>query len=210
MTDLVRSLAVLLWLAPAGAGAEPITVTFSGTITEIAPQIDDGTFALGAPVSGSFEIDPDAVDGEPSPDVGRYDGAVSGFALEFGSYEASASTGLLFIRDGMGFSADEFYVETSPTGPDVAGFPLYRSILQILDTTLAVFSSDAIPTSLDLADFDNATLSLGYLDGTFSYPVHAEITSLTYTPAPEPGGVLSMAAGLLALGLGRLVATPRD
>jgi hypothetical protein len=204
MTDLVRWLAVLLWLAPAGAGAEPITVIFSGTIAEIAPTIDDGTFAVGAPVSGSFEIDSGAADGEPDPEVGRYDGAVSDLAVAFGSYEASASPGLLFIRNSMGSGADEFYVETSPTGADVAGLPLYRSILQVLDPTRAAFSSDAIPTSLDLADFEHSRLTLDYLDGTFSYSVRAEITTLTYTPAPEPGAVLSMPVGMLVLGLSRL------
>ena len=204
MTPLVRSLAALLWLAPVGAGSEPITVTFSGTITEIPAPVDDGTFVLGAPVSGSFEIDPHTVDSEPGPDEGYYDGAVSGWTLEFGSYPASASTGLLFVRNGMTPSADSFYVEVSPTGGDVAGFPLFRSILNLFDTSLAALSSDEIPTSLDLADFDHATVSLEYQDGVFSYAVYAEITSLAYTPAPEPGAVLSMAAGMLALGLARL------
>jgi hypothetical protein len=205
LNDPVRWLAVLIWLAPAGAWAEPIPVAFSGTITEIASQIDDGTFVLGAPVSGSFEIDSATADGEPAADFGLYEPAVSVLTLEFGSYEASAATGLLVTRNGMAPNSDEFYVETSPTGEDVAGFPLYRSILQILDDSRTAFSSDAIPTALDLADFDHATVKLDYLDGSFSYSVHAEITSLSYNSAPEPGGAVSMAVGVLVLALRRIV-----
>jgi hypothetical protein len=101
-------------------------------------------------------------------------------------------------------NTDEFYVETSPTGADVAGLPLFRSILRLTDSDLSVFSGDAIPAALDLADFENGTLTLEYMDPPFSYPVIAELTSLAYEPAPEPGGALSLAAGMLVLGLCRL------
>jgi hypothetical protein len=203
MTRLA-SLTALLCLAPLGAGAEPIAVTFAGMVTEIRPQIDDGTFALGDPVSGSFQIDPEAVDGNPDPDAALYPDAVSDFSVAFGDYEASDSAGLLLIRNGMTPNTDEFYVETSPTGADVAGFPLFRSILLLTDSDLSVFSGDAIPLALDLADFENRTLTLEYMDPPFSYPVIAELTSLAYEPAPEPGGALSLAAGMLVLGLCRL------
>lgn len=191
-------------LAALGAAGEPIEVSFSGTIESVPEEVDDGTFTLGAPVSGSFQIDPDIVDAEPGPDVGRYDGAVSAFTVTFGAYEASDTSGLLFLRDGMEPFTDEFYVETSPTGADVANLPLFRSILLLFDTDRTLFSSDEIPEALDLAEFEHRTVTLEFEDPPFSYPVVAEVTSLDYEPAPQPAGALSLAAGALALGLYRL------
>jgi hypothetical protein len=209
MRRCIRPLVALLCGIPAAAGAEPIGVSFAGTVTEIAPQVDDGTFALGDPVSGSFVIESATPDGEPAPDAGSYEGAVGEWTLQFGSYAATASTGLLHLRNGMAPGADEFYVETSPAGADVGGLPLFRSILDLIDVDLSVFSSDAIPGAVPLAEFEHRTVSLEYEDPPFSYPVRAEITSFEYELAPEPGAVPSLAAGALVLGLRRWCARRR-
>jgi photosystem II stability/assembly factor-like uncharacterized protein len=209
MRRFVYSLVSLLCWAPAAVEAEPIRVSFAGTVTEIAPQIDDGTFALGDPVSGSFVIESETADGEPAPEAGSYEDAVGEWAVSFGSYQATASTGLLHLRNGMTPSADEFYVEASPAGADVAGLPLFRSILDLLDLDFTVFASDAIPTAVPLAEFEHKTVRLEYADPPFSYPVRAEITSFEYELAPEPGALPSLAAGALVLGLRRRCALLR-
>jgi hypothetical protein len=197
-TRFLRWLALALPLAAGAANAAAIHVTFGGTITYIDPTIADGTFTDGEAVSGSFLIDPDVVDAEPMPGEGSYDSAVTDLSVEFGSYPASAATGYLFIRNGA-VQPDEVNVSAEPSGAPVAGLPLYAFRIQLLDTTLAALASDAIPATLDLADFDDATVSLHYFDDPFSYPVYASITSLTYTPVPEPSAASLTALGALLL-----------
>ena len=203
-TRTIRWLALLLPLASAGADAAAITATFSGTITEIDTQLADGTFVVGEPVSGSFVIDSEAVDGQPLPNEASYDLAVTDISVEFGDYPATSATGYLFIRNGTA-QADEFGVSAEPpSGAPVGGLPIYTFNFQLSDTTQAALSSDAIPLALDLADFDEVRATLSYLDGSFFYTVFASITSLTYTPVPEPGGAWLTAVGaLVLLALGR-------
>ena len=198
-TRTLRWLALLLPLASASADAAAITATFGGTITDFDAQLADGTFVAGEPVSGSFVIDSEAVDSEPLPNEGNYDLAVTDISVEFGDYPATSATGYLFIRNGTA-QPDEFGVSAEPpSGAPVSGLPIYTFNFQLSDTTQAALSSDAIPLALDLADFDQVRVSLSYLDGSFFYTVFASITSLTFTPVPEPGRAWQTAIGALAL-----------
>jgi hypothetical protein len=118
--------------------------------------------------------------------------------VTFGAYSATASSGELFIRDGV-LNPDNFFVNVEPSGAQVAGLPLVSATLNLFDTTRTVFADESIPASLELADFDNADVSLSYREGSSGFLVQATLTSLTYLPVPEPGAGALTAAGAFAL-----------
>jgi hypothetical protein len=202
---MIRLLACLTLLAiaaapaPARAGAAFYGLTFVGTISTVSPELDDGTFQLGAEVTGFVRIDAGVADGQASPAIGRYDGAARDVFIALGDYEASAPNGLVFLRDGDN-AIDEFYVEAPVSGAPVGGFVPFRFILDMVDPTQTALSSDAIPSSLDRADFGTAFALLHFEAGEETAGVDAAVTSLSYVPTPEPGGALLAATGALTLG----------
>jgi hypothetical protein len=199
----IPAAALLLALATP-AGAATITVTFTGTVDFVTPSISSGPFQAGDPISGSFQIDSTTPDGEADPDEGSYEGAISNLTFSIGDYDGTGSgENELHMRNGEGFNVDNFFVSSDFTGPDVAGFPPFHFLFNLGDTDNTIFTSDDIPTSLDLADFEIANVILGFLDGNNVPSVETSLTSLTYT-VPEPG-----ALALLALGAGLLAGTRR-
>lgn len=182
---------------PAAGSAATITVTFTGTVDFVSPSISSGPFEAGDPISGSFQIDSTTPDGEADPDEGSYEGAISNLTLSFGDYDGTGSgENELHMRNGAGFNVDNFFVSSDFTGPDVAGFPPFHFLVNLGDSENTVFTSDEIPTSLDLADFEIANVILGFLDGNNVPSVETSITSLTYT-VPEPGVLVLLALGAL-------------
>jgi hypothetical protein len=148
-------LAALAIAHAAPAGAATITVTFTGTIDTIPTQIASGPFELGGSISGSFQIDSATPDGEASPTEGSYEGAISNLSFSFGDYAGTgAGENELHMRDGAGFVVDNFFVSSDFSGPDVAGFPPSAFHLDLGDVENTIFTSDDIPASLDLADFE--------------------------------------------------------
>jgi hypothetical protein len=196
MRTLLR-LALLVPLAAPAADAATITVSFEGTVSEISEEVADGTFTIGEPVSGSFTIDTDTPDLEPAPDAGDYDEGMRDLSTQWGDYQASAASGLFYVRDRASGS-DEIGFRAEPVGAPVNGLAIYTLYLYLLDSTQAAVAGDGIPASLDLADFDTVALSLAFEDPPFNYPVYAEVTSLTWT-VPEPARAAPAAAGALAL-----------
>jgi hypothetical protein len=184
--------------APAQAGAAFYGLTFAGTIGSFSPELDDGTFQVGAEVTGFVRIDAGVADSEPSPGIGRYELAASDVFIALGDYHASAPNGFLFLRDGDN-AIDEFYVEAPVSGTPVGGVVPFRLILDLTDTTQTALPSDAIPSSLDRADFSSAFALLHFEGGDVDPGVEMPITSLSYVPAPEPGGALLAATGALTL-----------
>jgi hypothetical protein len=200
MRWLAGSCASLLLLA-APAGAATITVTFTGTIDFIDSSISSGPFEVGDPINGSFQIDSTTPDGDALTTEGEYEGAISNLTFSFGDYDGTGSgENQLHMRDGAGFVVDNFFVQSEFSGPDVGGFPPFHFLFNLGDSDNTIFTSDAIPMSLDLADFEIRGLTLGFLDGSSVPSVNGTITSLTYT-VPEPGalGVLALGAAALAV-----------
>jgi hypothetical protein len=199
----MRRFALALGLAgalAAPAGAATITVSFTGTVDFVSPQISSGPFEAGDPISGSLQIDSATPDSDALPTEGEYLGAVSNLLFSFGGYDGTgAGENQLHMRDGAGFVVDNFFVQSGFDGANVGGFPPQLFHLDLGDTANTVFTSDVIPASLDLADFEIRGLFIGFLDGNNVYAVNGTITALTYT-VPEPGvlALLALGAGLLA------------
>jgi hypothetical protein len=209
------SAALLVALSlPGAASAATITVTFTGTVNFVAPQLS-AFFTVGDPVSGSFQIDSDVPDLLPAdPVVGLYPSAGSNFAFDFGGYSASATgpggTQVRVENNAMGGAPFDRFVGSKTCNNDCTAatldiWSLVNMTFLVSDSTAAVFSDDSIPTSFDLTDFNQRSASLEFIDPerTAGPTVSALLTAVTYT-VPEPG-----ALALLALGMGIVVAFRR-
>lgn len=196
MPRTMLSAALLLAVLPNAAPAAVIPVTFEGTITSVDASIASG-FTVGATVTGSFELDTESPDLEPLPDEGDYDG-LANLSVDFGDYTATAADASLHMRNGEGAFVDNFYVSAEPLGPDVGGFPLTSFYLNLGDEDNTVFSSEAIPATLSLGDFEIANAVLFFQEGNVLHGVDVSITELQYG-APEPSQMILAAIGALVL-----------
>jgi hypothetical protein len=193
---LLSSLLLLALSSP--ARADLIQVNWSGTINFVSTAIASG-FTMGDPASGSFLLDTTIADGDADPLLGLYFDAASNISFDFGRYLASSAAGAIQIRNGSGVLSDEMIVAgNTPTGDAVEGIPISGIVFDVADATQALFASDAIPTSLDLGDLTGHFAKLDFFDIALN-SVTANITSLSYTPIPEPGSGMLLGLGTLAI-----------
>lgn len=178
------------------AHAAPITFQFSGTVT------DDpfGVSRFGAPISGSFTFDSAALDAIAGAATGGYfsEGAPFGFAATVDGAEYIAA-GPLFIGV-VNAGSDEYSVLASNGS----------TTLELLfeDDSGTAFASDALPTSVSLADFGFRQFRLFGSDAEILGNVETLTSGAGAAPVPEPASVVLFGAGLLLLPLRRRVFRP--
>jgi hypothetical protein len=140
---------------PTGPQRGLITFDFAGTISYLPPPFDQGAFALGQAVSGSYTFLAEAADQDPSPGVGFYEN-VTGFTFSIpaANYSGSASPGsrlgFIEILDDEDGARDRYVASmTAPdqnvSGPVVPWGTLNRLAIVLRDRTTLAFSSDALP-----------------------------------------------------------------
>jgi hypothetical protein len=196
---------VAFFVASSTVEAETLTVSFSGAVTTVPTELSS-TFFVSDPITGSFDIDSLTPDTDADPTRGEYIGPTN-FSFEFGSYLATGPGG------GGGDSVtvlnttpDTFGFNGLCGGPgciadDVGAYFLTNMSLSLTDSTDTAFSSDALPTSLDINDFDSAKVSLIFQHATLpSKTVVGEISSVTLVPEPSTS-LLGMTAMLFVAGL---------
>jgi hypothetical protein len=187
----------------APAGADTITVSFTGTIIGIPPELASG-FTAFDPVSGSFQFDSATADTVANPAVGFYPGPTN-FSFTFGSYTATSPGGepshFIRVDDNLALSItiDLYGVETrNVTGGAFGFFQPTRLTFIMSDSTATAFASDALPTSLDLADFDTASANIVFQNNGDLIQVVARVTTLRVVPEPEALALVTFAGIALA------------
>lgn len=204
---------------------------FTGTITSVISNDPDNPSAIfgaivapGDPVSGYFSLDTTA------PVVGSEDG-ITGSGTAYGQNQPFRifleMGGVPFESDGLfiatvvndffnttgGTPIDGFGVSDGvETGPDLSGTTILVNgevksgwiNLQFIDSTATAFDSTAIPTSLNLSDFNFAGGRVGGTEPSgqinpFFYSATFSIDSMQVTAIPEPS--LTLLGSVVVLGM---------
>jgi hypothetical protein len=173
----------LVVFSTSAAFSELITFEFRGAIEERdgplpAPFQD---VAVGDPFSLSYSFDPDTPDLNPD-DTSQGWYATTGYELTAGGASQSGVTDIdasIFLYLDEQRHATVFYDE----GLTIAG---------ILDFEPGTFSTDALPSTLNLGLLTDALFDFGNLDGF----ARGRITTII---VPEPAGAAMLIAGLLVL-----------
>jgi hypothetical protein len=208
-----------------GADAAPVTFSFTGTIAYVHPELS-AAFTIGDTIAAIYTFESTALDSNASSSsVGRYNTALTAYQITTsGGYSASATGGQILVLDNSPtpddrYRAAAFSTSTFPgfgalNGSDVSGHHLFAASVNLGDPTGTAFSSDALPTSLDLSDFDLAGFSSSYLafdfgdepaayveDGVF-FGMRANVTGFSVA---HPGTLALLGTSLLGLGVFRVV-----
>ena len=170
------------------AAAEIVQYTYTGEITSITLNQNNvlGDLQIGDPFDGIFEFDLSVPDGHPSdPNRGSYDQdgvmTVTLPAISLGY------SGHLFIgvqNDHPGVPGDRFGIGADNSFGD---FNVSNFGITLTDSTASAFDSDALPSFLQLLDFDGTEFRLsGFRISTSdSFSVKGALTSLILVPAPS-------------------------
>jgi hypothetical protein len=188
----------------APAAASLATYNFTGDIT----QVDDGftAFSVGETFSGSLTYNLDTPN--TGDDVsGVYDGLTS-LTFNIGGYTFSMTnpSGTFEVQVGNqgtnGTSTettDRFSVLSDATNGlsgSIPGFTIGSIILRLDDSTGNLFSTDALPSDVTLADFDSNGVFVSF-DAVVDPGISGELTAFAPAAIPEPGS-LAILAGALA------------
>ncbi len=179
---------LIMFMTVIGVGAadatDLISYRFTGTVTEIDNGLTcslDGIIALGDDVQGILTYDLDTPDTEPDPSLGAYQhsGSPSGFIITVNghvfeiNYDASSLLALVINSsdqdiegpmDGLLFSG--IVIAPDSLGLDFScAFTSFSSVIQFIDSTLMLLSSDdlvPIPTGIwDDSDSSDSWVIIG-------------------------------------------------
>ena len=184
-------MAALGVLTLSGQAKAALIAEFTGTVTSVSPSLAAG-FDIGESFVGFYQFDETTPDSDVIINEGTYL-AIDDYQVQFnGGYAASAAAGE--IRVSLPPDAHRYRVRaTSPSGPSVSGLSLTGMSLVLEDSSTTAFSAVALPVSLDLGDFDTRVFGLIFGEEF----VEVELT--TFSIVPEPGALMLMALGGLAL-----------
>jgi len=182
---------LLSFLFLGSANATVLTFTFAGNLTQVPLDEVFGDLAPGDGFVGSFSFDTSAADLIPAdPATGSFAwSAPFGMNVDIGAHNFTTSGSLsIGVLNSL---VDQYTILATSASGDLT----LELFLQ--DSTGSAFSNDSLPSSLQLADFDQREF---HLNGTFdSGQVQADgqVTTLTVPNAPEPSTAALALTGLI-------------
>jgi len=186
---------LVLLLMPGGLKGGVITFQFSGAVTQVPLDEVFGDINFGDVIQGSFSFDTAGADQIPAdPATGSYTfSAPFGMTVAVGTHEFS-TTGSLNIGILNSF-IDQFTVLAT----SASGNLTLELLLQ--DSTGSVFSNDHLPSgALALGSFDQRDFHLDAVFAGGEVQADGRVTAIRVQGAPEPGALVAVASGLMALG----------
>jgi len=196
------ALGTILWgilsFFPAGVIAAPITFSFTGVVSQVDTKLSP-TFAAGQALSGSYTFESGTDLSQPG---NRYNGAITAFSANLGSYNAvlEAGTNFIAVTNNRGFDRYTLSIPLTPV-PGEPGHAL-RFRVELVDPSGVVFSNRALPmTPPSLSSFATNRWRLVFENANGTARIRGVLTSLTAVPLPA--AVILFGVGLVALaGLG--------
>jgi hypothetical protein len=191
-----------------------IGYAFTGVVSGLSPS-NATPFSLSlspsASVNGQFHYDTESIGVASGSSVKYQQQISSGFWAYFDNHLVTTDSFVVTVTDRVAPSTDIFSVAfnsfgtPAPTSPlFVDGTPHTAGRFSISLSGLDVFSSPALPLSLDLSSFNSNTNMLTK-SSTFA-GASFQLTSLIQLPpssTPEPATVKYVSAGLLLTVVGR-------
>ena len=175
----------VMGLSPA---AHALHLEFTGTIDGVigTPPAPFADIMAGDTWTVSVDVDDAAMDQNVDADAGSY--LLTSLTLTIDGAMESTTIGQVAISNGP--DNDTFAVLASLPTP----IPDYTIGVTLMDSTESVFSSDALPSSVDPADFDFDVFSINGLTGGFT------VTG-SLAPVPAPASIAPLlVGGALAIG----------
>jgi hypothetical protein len=200
---------------PGPAAATTVGFLFSGQIATVDDSADlfAGFFAPGDSFQGVLVYDTATPDDRPGdPGWGLYEhpapSAPSGLTLTIHGQEVASDPSGVFSVQVFDLVADDELRAAGPLASTAA--PVDGAGLWLLDGTGAAFDSDALPTALELADFEPPGGGiLSFAAVVFSRGGSEAVGTLTsLTPIPEPGTAALLGAGFAVLAAARRARGP--
>lgn len=190
--------------APDLPHGESAALRFTGRITSVDAALA-GSFAVDGPVNVTVDFDAAFPDTAPDdPTFGRYFtvppdpadfGAISQMTAVVDGYSVQSADGVIDVYDDFtnqaGFTFDRYMAGATAdhglVGAAVGDYTLQATDMVLIDATLTAFSSDALPTSLDVAAFANRQFKLLFRNpsGAFAW-VRGEITGIESASSSTP------------------------
>ena len=207
MRPVSLPVALVVALSAPGAGAATLTVSWTGHVTSVDSALSS-TFTVGDPASGTFQIETTTPDSDPAANHGEYD-ALRNMSITLSGVTATSALptlgGLSIFDSPPGTFVDGLEQDAGPwLGDDIGSLHFFSANgLNLEDQQSTAFVTDAIPTSLDLSQFEIRNFGLNYFDGEFLVQARAFADSITFT-VPEPGALTLLAVAALGAAL-----TPR-
>ena len=188
------------------ATAEPVRHTFTGTVTIVSDGVGGtldltGTFSSGQSVTIAIEIER-STKGIPIDPSVYYVDAVTALAFSVGSYTRPhgppATTSGIVVADDADTAPPELtgsgrvaagtlidymnVVIPSPGSPPIGSAIATALVLDILDDEAQAFSSDALPRTITMDDFETTLWQIQFVDGSTVGFVNGTFDDVT-TPA---------------------------
>jgi hypothetical protein len=166
------------------AQADIVQFRFEGSITAATGNFNGTPFAgvqSGANYILTYSFQSNTPDSIPDPTLGQYDSALTSINLQIGAgTSTSLSSGDIEIADNFANAFDAYQLDVG------LGNGLEMGLL-LQDFTRTVFSSDALPTNLNLNGFSNRLFTLTGPNGSMT-------GSVTGFALPAPGTAAALAA----------------
>jgi hypothetical protein len=207
MSEL-NTAALMMRLVVVGAGAlslgqcayaAPLTFQFTGTVDGMldpaARPAPWDAIAIGDPWTLTYTFETTTPDTQSSPNLGTYDGAILSYSLIVGPVSRNTlSFGEIYIYDEEPGDFDQYELHIFPPGSN----PIY--LFQLDDSSGNSWSTDALPTNLNLGGFDSA-MDLRIAGNGGSWNIRGPVQS--FAVIPEPSVTFALLTVLTRVAIGR-------